>query len=245
MKIYEITFFVGNIPKFGGQLLASRCTSPLFSVEPLEGRGREKDHGQQMEVPGEFWCDLFIIHLSRLKTYVSVSMIIYISIFLAIYLPTYSIHPSIQTSIFWYMNYSGFERIESQIVSVIYDAIFVTRHACPPVKSLHFSLDHDWGVNVTSYWGTSIKLSNNNVYPKIARKQTSIRNGLGFLVSITTTSLPRLLILVVSAYLTTLLGTHAITQGQWMMLEPTLPIRTKIAQRSWWLSCYEKGTMSH
>ena len=59
------------------------------------------------------------------------------------------------------MNYSGFERIESQIVSVIYDAIFVTRHACPPVKSLHFSLDHDWGVNVTSYWGTSIKLSNN------------------------------------------------------------------------------------
>ena len=23
MKIYEITFFVGNIPKFGGQLLAS------------------------------------------------------------------------------------------------------------------------------------------------------------------------------------------------------------------------------
>jgi hypothetical protein len=71
------------------------------------------------------------------------------------------------------------------------------------------------------------------IYNVYAIKQTSIGNGLGFWVSITITSLPRLLILVVSAYLTTLLGTHAIAQGQWMMLEPTLPIRTKIAQRSW------------
>ena len=98
MKIYEITFFVGNIPKFGGQLLASLYFT-AFLKNPLRVVDAKKKTGSRWKCQDNFGviCSSSIYHI---KTYISVSMIIYVSSFLAIYLPTYSIHPSIQTSIF-------------------------------------------------------------------------------------------------------------------------------------------------
>ena len=93
MKIYEITFLLVTYLSLGANSWLRAVLHRFSLLNPLRVVGAKKTR-QQMEVPGEFWCDLFIIHLSRLKTYVSVSMIIYISIFLAIYLPTYSIHQS-------------------------------------------------------------------------------------------------------------------------------------------------------
>ena len=96
MNIYEITFLLGTYLSLGVNSWL-RAVLHRFSQEPLEGRGRVFFTGQQMEVPGEFWCDLFIIHLSSKDLCIYDYLCIYLSSYLFTYL---SIHPSIQTTIF-------------------------------------------------------------------------------------------------------------------------------------------------